>query len=328
MQGLQEGDGGESCANDGGDTGGEQAQTEQTIADVAGGQLEGLSSGVTSVDDLVSVAGGHAAGTQNGQEQQDTDSTGSQNALSDGLTEVAGALNTSVDQTVSTGEGDVAAAGAAQQGGQNDEHGGELVESNQTGSDLADGRLGDDGDDQNGDQDDGGQDGGDLIHNGLSVLVQEDDDAQAAGHNGADLLGQADHGVEAQSDAADVTDVESQTADGDDDGQEHAQTGQQLVGDILSAHAGNADDGPDVHLGSDIHDDGAQNDHDQGSAVLSGELRSLGQEAGADGGSSHQEGGAEQNGSAGLLSGSIVTHNLTSKFLLGPHTDPLWKCWG
>ena len=48
VNGLEEGDGGVGRADDGGDTGGEQRETEETVADVAGSKAESLGCGVGS----------------------------------------------------------------------------------------------------------------------------------------------------------------------------------------------------------------------------------------------------------------------------------------
>ena len=327
MQGLQEGHGGVGRAHHGGHASGEQAQTEQTVAQVAGGQTEGLSSGVAAVgsrvgDDLgvlsQPLSAAHA-GAQHRQEQQDTYHTGGAAALQDALAHVAdvlGAGDAGVQQTVGTGEGDVAAAGAAQQGGQRGEHAAvrvqQLVKAAQALGHLTQRGLGDDGHHQHGDEDDGGQDGGHLVHDGLGVLVDEDDNTKAASHNSADLLVQADHGVEAQSYAAHVAYVKGQATDGNQDGDDDAQTRQQLVGHILSAHLGDGDHGPDIHLGGDIHDDGQHDDQGQSRTVLCGKGGRLSQEAGADGRGGHQEGGAEQNRPTGFCGGSVglITHNI------------------
>ena len=217
------------------------------------------------------------------------------------------AIDAGVHQAVCAGEGDVAAAGAAQQGGDAGSHRGDGTEVGEVRGHFAQGGLGDDGHHQNGEQDDGSQNGGDLIHDGLCVLVHEDDDTKAAGDDGADLLGDAQHGVEAQGDAAHVTDVEGQAADGDQDGNKHAKAGEQGVGNVLCALLGNADNGPDVHLGGNVHQNDQQDDQDELGALLCGKGSGLGQEAGADGGSSHQESRAEQYGGAGLIR-SVVTH--------------------
>ena len=232
------------------------------------------------------------------------------------MADVLGTGDAGVQQTVSTGEGDVAAAGAAQQGSQSGEHIGlriqQVLEVHQALADLAQRGLGDDGNHQNGNQNNSSQNGGHLVHDGLGVLVDEDNDTQAAGHHSADLLVQTDHGVEAQGHAAHVTYVKGQAADGNQDGDDNAQTRQQLVGYILSTHLGDGNYGPDVHLSGHIHDNGQHDDQSQGRAVLRGKGRGLSQEAGTDGRGSHQEGGAEQNRPAGFCGGSVglITHNI------------------
>ena len=51
MNGLEEGDGGIGRADDGGDTGREQRQTEETVAEVAGSKAERLGRGVGGAGD-------------------------------------------------------------------------------------------------------------------------------------------------------------------------------------------------------------------------------------------------------------------------------------
>ena len=235
------------------------------------------------------------------------------------MAHVLRAGDTGVQQPVGAGEGDVAAAGAAQQGGQRGEgvvlRVQQIVHPGHALGHLTQRRLGDAGHYQHGDEDDGGQEGGHLIHDGLGVLVDKDDDAQAAGYHRTDGLIQAEHGVEAQSHAAHVAHVEGQAADGYQNGDDIAQTGQQLVAHILGPHLGDGDHRPDVHLSGDVHDDGHDDDQGQGRPVLGGECRGLGQKAGADGRGGHQEGGAEEHRAAGFCRGLVqgvrfLTHNV------------------
>lgn len=48
VNGLEEGDGGVGRADDGGDTGGEQRETEETVADVAGSKAESPAAGLAA----------------------------------------------------------------------------------------------------------------------------------------------------------------------------------------------------------------------------------------------------------------------------------------
>jgi hypothetical protein len=60
---------------------------------------------------------------------------------------------------------------------------------------------------------------------------------------------------------------------------------------------------PDVELGADIQDDGCQDHEAEAGGQLLGEHGGLGEEARSDGGSRHQERGAEQGTAGGRRAG-------------------------
>lgn len=123
MNGLEEGDGGVGRADDGGDTGGEQRETEETVADVAGSKAESLGCGVGSASDSRDIFSHNdrtgRADTEHAQEQQDTNAARDTDAGQDGLAEVLDffrlAAPTRVKQLVCARKGNVPAAGAAEQ---------------------------------------------------------------------------------------------------------------------------------------------------------------------------------------------------------------------
>lgn len=92
VNGLEEGDGGVGRADDGGDTGGEQRETEETVADVAGSKAESLGCGVGSASDSRDIFSHNdrtgRADTEHAQEQQDTNAARDTDAGQDGLAEV------------------------------------------------------------------------------------------------------------------------------------------------------------------------------------------------------------------------------------------------
>ena len=302
--GLEEGNGGIRRADDGRDTGGEQRYAEQAVTNVAGSETEGLGGGVGGAGDSRDIfshdRSAGRADAKHAEEQQDTDRAGDTDTGEDGFAEVfdfiLAAAVAGIQQTVRAGEGDVAAAGAAEQR----DHDGDEILGIFRGEDVndrvADGGLGHERNDQHDDDDDAAEDLRNSVHDALGILGKEDADGQHTADDNAGLFGNADRGIKAECHAADIADVERETADDDQDNEEIAETGEHLVGDLLTAQAGCADDGPDVGLRDHIHDDDTDDNAGKRGEVLCSKLGSLGQEAGSDGGSRHQECCAEHNG--------------------------------
>ena len=89
---LEEGDRGIGRANDRGDTSGEQRETEEAVADVAGSKAESLGCGVGSASDGRDIFRHDdrtsRADAEHAQEQQDTNAARDTDAGQDGLAEV------------------------------------------------------------------------------------------------------------------------------------------------------------------------------------------------------------------------------------------------
>ena len=119
---LEEGDRGIGRANDGGDTGREQRETEETVADVAGSKAESFGCGVGGTGDGRDVFRHDdrtgRADAEHAQEQQDTNAARDADTSQDGLAEVLDffrlAAPARVKQFMCAREGDVAATGAAE----------------------------------------------------------------------------------------------------------------------------------------------------------------------------------------------------------------------
>ena len=115
-----------------------------------------------------------------------------------------------------------------------------------------------------------------LIHGCLAALREEDADCEGSAEKGTDFLVEAEHRVEAEGNAAHVSDVKGETAEDHEEGQKHAEAREHRVCDFLTALSGDADDGPDIGLCDRVHDDDAGDDKGKGSEIFCRKLRGLG----------------------------------------------------
>ena len=218
-----------------------------------------------------------------------------------------------VQQTVRAGEGDVTAAGAAQQGNHGEKQVDGLFRREYSHNGSTHRGLRGNTHIEDNHQDDAPHDLGNLIHQSFAALGQENANTQCASQNISGLLRNSSQSVHTQGGAAYIADVESQAADGDHNGQKHPQPGKYLIGDILPAQTGSADYGPHIYLSNDVHNDNTYNNKGEGSQILGGKFRRLCQEAGADGGCGHEEGRPQKDRHALGVLFVVVTHLSTSK---------------
>ena len=203
---LEEGDRGIGRANDGGDTGREQCETEETVADVAGSKAESLGCGVGSAGDGRDIFRHDdrtgRADAEHTQEQQNTNAARDADAGQDGLAEVLDFLRLAaparIEQLVCAGEGDVTAAGAAEQ---RDHDGNEflgILRGKDMGDRIADGGLCHESHDQHNDDNNAAEDLGDPSDDVVCLLGKENADSKHAADDDTGLFGNADHGIEAE----------------------------------------------------------------------------------------------------------------------------------
>ena len=206
VNGLEEGDGGVGRADDGGDTGGEQRETEETVADVAGSKAESLGCGVGSASDSRDIFRHDdrtgRADTEHAQEQQDTNAARNTDAGQDGLAEVLDFLRlaapTRVKQLVCAREGNVPAAGAAEQRDHDGDKLSGILGGKDMGDRIADGGLCHESHDQHDDDNNAAEDLGDPADDVVCLLGKENADSKHAADDDAGLFGNADHGIEAE----------------------------------------------------------------------------------------------------------------------------------
>ncbi len=121
------------------------------------------------------------------------------------------------------------------------------------------------------------------------TLGNEDGDGEYRADGAADFRVQPENGIETKAGAADIADVEEQATDDDEDGQEITGAGNGGIGDIGCAHTRQRHNAPDVELDDEVEWDGGKNAESEGRAQLRGECRRLRDEARTDGGCRHQE---------------------------------------
>jgi hypothetical protein len=289
-EGPDEGHGSVGGADDGADRGSPHDDAEDLIAHIACRQFEDRCRRVGRIQ-------GHA-GSQDAEGRQEEDdahdarNTDARNGTARDFAQMFHARDAGVDEAVAAAEGDVAADRAANQG--DDGHHVDFIRHYGLGNDLAHGRRrrnrhveGED------DHDEPGQ-LGELVHRPAGFLHHEDGDGDAGADGRADNRIDAEEDIEAQAGAADVADVEGQAAHDDEQGDEIPQAGQHLIGDILAAQAGHADDAPDIQLRPDVKEHAQEDDEAEARPQLARENRRLGQEARADGTGRHQERGAHE----------------------------------
>ena len=181
-----------------------------------------------------------------------------------------------VEQAVCAGEGDVAAAGTAEQGQHGAYHGAGTFRREAANHRFADRRLRGNCDKEHDEDDDAAENLCDLIDGCLAALREEDADCECAAEEGAHLLVEAEHRVKAERDTADIADVKGETAENHEEGQKYAETREHRICDFLPALARDADHGPDIGLRDRIHDDDAENHKGKRSEILCRELGGLG----------------------------------------------------
>ncbi len=135
-----------------------------------------------------------------------------------------------------------------------------------------------------------------AVHRASRFLHQEDADRYRCADRRAGGHGDAEHHVHPEPRARDVADVEGESAERHERGEEVAEPWEHAVRHILRALAARHDHGPDVELRGEIEDHRREDDERAARPELGGEHRSLCEEPGPDGGRRHQERRAEERG--------------------------------
>src|SRR5690606_15882249 len=133
-----------------------------------------------------------------------------------------------------------------------------------------------------------------TVHRLPGFLRQEEADGDQRADDRPDLGINAEQHVEAEAGSSDVSDIEGQPAQHHQKRQEIAEPRQHLVGDVLGPAFGYGDDAPDVQLGTDVQENGGQNDKPKTGRKLRREYGGLGQKARTDRRGGHQEGRSQQ----------------------------------
>ncbi len=282
-----EGNRGVGGADDAGQCSGPEDHAEGADADWSCSVAERFSGFV--VAGQCDTAGDDAEDRQEQQHSHDTGDDDRQGGDVGNRFDVLDAGGTRIDHAVRAGVGDVAADGAADQGGDDQEV--DLLWQHHVADRISYRRRGDNRYIEHQQDHDGTEHHNDAVQCHSGLLGEEDQDCHDGGDRATDLGIQSEHGVQAKAGTGDVADIEDHAANEHERGQYPADAGQDLVAQFLGAHAADADDAPDVELDSDVHEDGDHDGEGKGRADLYRELGSLGDEAGADGAGSHQEHG-------------------------------------
>ena len=277
VEGLQEGNRGVGSTDHRGDRRSKDHQASKSVSQISGPDLEGVSGGIADaavgcrsfksfvlrrICQIDAREPGHNA--QDCQEQKDTEDRGDQDPR-DGAPvyelPVFFPGQSGVDQSMGSGEGDIAPDGAAQKGQDRREELARLRGGEEGVFDcLSHRRLRQKHQHKDYQDHPRAEIFDDLIHDGLGPLGEEDHDRQKSGDQTANGIGEAEERIETQCAAAHVADIEGQTSQRDHTGQEEAQALDQTVGGVLPAQAGITQHPPDVQLGNGGHEQGDQND--------------------------------------------------------------------
>lgn len=133
------------------------------------------------------------------------------------------------------------------------------------------------------------EDFGETVHRFPGFFEKENGDSNARADDGAGFDGNARHSFDAQARAGYIADVECESACYDEECEEVAEAGEQFIGQVLGAFAGNGDDLPDIELDGEVDQDGYQNNKTETRCQFFGEYSRLRQEAGTYRGGGHQE---------------------------------------
>ena len=93
---------------------------------------------------------------------------------------------------------------------------------------------------------------GETVHCLAHLLAQEEPYRDGGAYDCAVDERKVEEDLESHRRAADVADVEDESAERDGEGQEVPESGQHLVRDVLRPHSGNGQDTPDIELNDDI----------------------------------------------------------------------------
>ena len=210
------------------------------------------------------------------------------------VTDPFSAHDTGVDETMSARERDVSADGAAHDGDD-----GEHIDSGrnhsrtqrlQIGRTRRDGHVHREADHEH------TKDLSEAIHGAAGLRNDEQTHADAGAHYRASARVQPRERLQSQGTAADVADVEGEPANADEEREQPAEPGQQLIREILGASSADGEHTPDVELGNEVDNDRRQNGEREARTQLIGENGGLGEKTGPDRGRGHEERGAEKRG--------------------------------
>ena len=99
---------------------------------------------------------------------------------------------------------------------------------------------------------------------------------------------------DAESAAADISDVKCQAAESDQRRQQISEAAQKVIGHVLTALPGNTQNTPDIHLGDRGHKERNKDDEAEARSKAARKCRGLRKETGSDRRSGHQECSTQQ----------------------------------
>ena len=199
-----------------------------------------------------------------------------------------------VKKTVRTGECDISAAASSEKRDERKDKGTHIARVENTAHSVPYRRFGFDRHIENYDDHDTSKVFCQLIHAGLRVLGEEDQDSDDSRDKGSNRRRYSEQYVESQGTASDISDVECQTAKRNHECDKIPEPRKDFICNILSAHAGHTDHRPDIQLCRHIQQDRADDHQRENTFILSRKCGSLCQEARSDRGCRHQERSSHQ----------------------------------
>ena len=151
-----------------------------------------------------------------------------------------------VKKTVRTGECDISAAASSEKRDERKDKGTHIARVENTAHSVPYRRFGFDRHIENHDDHDTSKIFCQLIHAGLRVLGEEDQDSDDSRDKGSNRRRNSEQYIESQGAASDISDVECQTAERNHECDKIPESRKDFICNILSAHAGHTDHRPDI----------------------------------------------------------------------------------
>ena len=208
-----------------------------------------------------------------------------------------------IDEAVRAGKGDIAAHGAADDGGDDEEV--DLARRDGILERLPHRWLADHRNVEHQQDHDRTQDRNEAVEGHARLLGEEDEDRDGRGNDAADARIDTQHRVNAQARTGDIADIKDRATDKHEYGKHPAQAREHGIAQGIGAHAGHAENSPHIELDGNVNEDGQHNRKREGSAHLHGKDRGLGQKSRTDGGGGHEEHGTG-HGAEALWRGLIL----------------------